>query len=54
MLCFQDRSFCASPNCVNKCERRLTDELAKQAMLVDLPVCYGYFCDENGEPHESR
>ena len=54
MICFLDKTFCASPNCKDKCGRKLTDKLIKQAIdwwgKEDFPVAMREFCDENGEP----
>lgn len=51
-MIFKDKTYCASPNCQNKCGRKMTDseriELANYEW-TDIPVGYGYFCDENGE-----
>jgi len=31
MLCYQDRTFCISPECTNECGRKLTDEIRAEA-----------------------
>lgn len=46
MMCFQDRSFCASPNCNNDCGRQLTDDLRRRAIDAGAFVALGYFCDK--------
>ena len=46
MICYMDRSFCISPNCENKCGRKLTDEVRDGARRKRLPICTGYFCDK--------
>ena len=41
-----DFTFCASPNCKNKCGRKMNEETKKY--LCDKPwmrVYFGYFCD---------
>lgn len=51
-MIFKDKTYCASPNCQNKCGRKMTDseriELANYESTV-IPIGYAYFCDENGE-----
>ena len=57
MMCFKDKTFCASPNCKNECGRKMTPELEdelKRANMPDkwdgmLPVSYNYFC---GKPED--
>lgn len=51
MLCHNDRTYCASPNCENKCGRQMSyahkehlHQLEKKGQAF--PVCYGYFCGE--------
>ncbi len=47
MICYKDKTFCASPNCQNVCGRKMTD--AEKIGLKDwgdFPVAYGYFCDQ--------
>jgi len=50
MLCYKDKTFCASPNCENECGRKLFAEDEETARLQDLPVCFAYFC---GLPREA-
>lgn len=54
MMCFEDRAFCNSPGCVDRCGRKLTDELIKEAVKwwggQDYPVCIGRYCDDDGQP----
>lgn len=42
-----DRTFCASPDCTNKCGRQMEE---KQKQFVKghpwYPVSYGYFCGQ--------
>lgn len=46
-------TFCASPNCTNKCGRKLTEEIKKEAEKwwggPDAPICISYFCGESDE-----
>ncbi len=53
MMCYLDRTFCASPNCQNKCGVKLTDEIKEGANKwwgkEGAPIAQSYFCDENGE-----
>lgn len=52
-MVYLDKTFCASPNCTNKCGRMMTQE--EQDMLDYLystddwapPVAYGLFCENN-------
>lgn len=46
MLSYKDRSFCASPDCKNDCNRKITDSEKEDAIRCDLPVSYAYFCGE--------
>jgi hypothetical protein len=31
MICYLDRTFCISPECINECGRKLTKEIEKAA-----------------------
>jgi hypothetical protein len=52
MMCFRDTTFCASKNCVNKCGRKLTQEVKDAAERWwgkengEPPIGLSYFCDE--------
>lgn len=50
MSCWLDKTFCVSPNCQNKCGRKMTEE---QKAYVEtnnyLLISCAKFCDENGE-----
>lgn len=46
MLCFNDRTYCASPNCQNECGRKMTDDEKDKAMTSAFPVSWGFFCGE--------
>ncbi len=45
MLCYKDRTFCASQVEVHTCERELTEEDKKNAEKLGLPIAYADFCD---------
>lgn len=45
MICYGDRTFCASPNCEGACGRKLTDEVRADANKLGLPISTAYFCD---------
>lgn len=53
MICYKDKSFCASKACKNKCNRKFTKEMHYQAVKWwggdDYPLCMMSYCDENGE-----
>lgn len=48
MIGMGDRTFCSSPNCQNKCGRKLTDDLillyTKQWGNENFPVAMSPFC----------
>lgn len=46
---YNDRSYCASPNCKNKCERKLDWEQIKYLETNNRELWWAYFCDKNGE-----
>lgn len=50
MICYGDRTFCASENCTGKCGRQLTDEVREDAEKCGLMLSLGKFCDEPDEP----
>ncbi len=47
-----DRLFCSSPNCQNKCGRKMTPEMERHYDRYGTPVTYQRFCDETKEAHE--
>lgn len=53
MICFKDKTFCASPNCKNECGRKMTDEEKEQLEKMNetnwVGVMQAYFC---GEPED--
>ena len=50
MICFMDRTFCASPECKGECGRQWTPELAERAKQwwggEGAPVSFGNFCSK--------
>ena len=50
MICFEDKTYCASPNCKNECGRQLTDDIRQAAIKADMPIMQGYFCEDKPEP----
>ncbi len=45
MMCYQDKTFCASLNCKNACGRQITDRERGAAQRLGLPISWAYFCD---------
>lgn len=62
MICFKDKSFCASLNCKNECGRKMTPELQEEYERANLPenwggmlgIAYRYFCDEPEEKKDDK
>jgi len=58
-MSFLDKTFCASPNCVNECGRKMSPEETEylQALKIqgrewDCMVSMAYFCDHpTNTPH---
>jgi len=46
MICYKDRSYCASEVENHTCGREITKEELKHAEKIDLPIAYSYFCGE--------
>lgn len=44
--CFLDKTYCASPNCKNACERKPTKELIEYMEKNITRVAFAYFCGE--------
>ncbi len=42
---YKDITFCASPNCQNKCGRKITEAERQEAYALEAFICYAYFCD---------
>lgn len=55
MISYKDKTFCVSPDCENKCGRKLTSKIESDAKKwwggEDAPISVGYFC---GEPKEKE
>lgn len=49
MICYKDKTFCASPNCKNECGRKITLDEHMYANEQGLYVAYAYFC---GKPEK--
>jgi hypothetical protein len=47
MLCYKDRTFCASDVKTHTCGRELTKEDKEKAEKPGLPIAYGNFCEED-------
>lgn len=46
MICYKDKTFCASEVTVHTCGRELTEEDKSHAEEIGLPVAYSHFCEE--------
>lgn len=48
MICYLDRTWCASPNCKNECGRKFTKKDRENAIKwwggEDFPIAARYFC----------
>lgn len=49
MICYKDRTFCASEVEKHTCGREITPEEIKDAKRIGLPICYADFCKESKE-----
>jgi len=49
MISYLDRTWCASPNCENKCGRKLSNVQTREIILGKYCISYSYFCDDKGE-----
>lgn len=51
MISYKDRTFCASPNCQDKCGRKLTEEIKQAAVKwwgsEGAPISVAHFCGDN-------
>ena len=45
-MSYKDKTWCASPNCVNECGRKMTndDKVLAAALGQDRYMSYAYFC----------
>ena len=46
MICYKDKTFCASVNCKNDCGRKLTRQIIEDATKADLPLSFAFFCGD--------
>lgn len=44
MLCYLDKTFCASEVHQNDCNRQITPEQIAEAQKLGLPIAWGKFC----------
>lgn len=44
MLCFNDRTYCASPDCQNECGRKMNDSEKEVAKKSPFPISWSMFC----------
>jgi hypothetical protein len=45
MLCYKDKTFCASDVETHTCGRELTREDEARAEKIGLPIMYAHFCE---------
>jgi len=53
-MSFKDRCYCASPNCINECGRKMTEDEKRLAAAHGELVSYAYFCDVPEEYNHQR
>lgn len=46
MICYKDKSFCGSDVNTHTCGREAGDEDYRRAKEIDLPLCFGPFCNK--------
>lgn len=46
MICYADKTFCASQNCKNECGRAINELQRMDARIKNMPISWGYFCGE--------
>ena len=46
MICFRDRTWCASPNCKNECGAKMSQEMKEKAKNSNEPIAWAYFCGD--------
>jgi hypothetical protein len=53
-MVYRDRTYCASPQCKNECERKLSEADRRNAIFLNEPISFAYFCGEpqQGEEHD--
>ena len=47
MLCYKDKTFCASEVENHTCGREITNEQVSEASLMEIPIAWGDFCEGN-------
>ena len=47
MLCYKDKTFCASETNHHTCGRELSDEMRAEAIRLDMPIAWAKFCKED-------
>lgn len=47
MICYKDKTYCASKVKKHTCGREITPEEIKESEKIGLPIAYAYFCEEN-------
>jgi len=47
MMCYKDRTFCASEVKEHTCGREITKEELEDAKKTGLPIAWGKFCEED-------
>ena len=50
MICYLDRSFCASKTEAHTCGREITEEQVKRADELGLPIAYSFYCGGEFDP----
>lgn len=50
MICYKDKTFCASDVDKHTCNREITQKEKDEAILMDLPVAYAEFCNNFNKP----
>ncbi len=52
MICYRDRTFCASPGCRNECGHQPPPTLQEDALAwwgkPNPPIAWAWFCDDDG------
>lgn len=51
MICYNDKSYCFSPDCQNKCGRMLTNKDRELKNRMRLPISGRYYC---GNPDKNK
>jgi hypothetical protein len=50
VICFRDRTWCASPECKGECGRQMTPEIKAEARKSKEPISWGIFCGDKDYP----